>query len=131
MGMTLTIGSGTVSRPTSRASSAPTPRASSGPTSTLAAGMILQSFHSPLAKPLKVTLESFDSLQCPLVGHLKSCFIRFLLVWSNPPPFLKVQISSCRGICPPMQPICQGGEYILNGSSPLPFSTGGEPLGPS
>ena len=80
-------------------------------------------------KPLKVTLKGFGSIQCPLVGCLKSYFIGFLLAQSNPSPFLKVGISSCSRICPPIQPIHQGGEYILNGPSPLLFSTGGEPHG--
>ena len=119
MGMTSTIGSGMISWPTSGANS--------GLTSTSAAGMILQSFPLLPAKPCEVTLEGFSSVQHPLAGHPKSCFIGFLSAWSNPPPFLKVHISSCSGICLPMHSIHQGGEYILNGPSPLPFSTGGEP----
>ena len=34
-------------------------------------------------------MEGFGSLQCPLVGHPKSCFIRSLLVQSNSLPSLR------------------------------------------
>ena len=54
--------------------------------------------------------RGFGSLHCPLLGHPKSCFIRSLLVQSNPLPSLRVLISGCGRICPPLQSLCQGGE---------------------